>query len=105
MTQTEHTTITAVAATAPAVMPAHAKSPMMSRRLSRHEFNAYLYELYGCTGQNNVKPHYVWGGDEDDYDYHIEVFLNSPAGGTMVALHFGPRMDWVDVAVYAEEAA
>lgn len=93
---------TASAATATNAL---AKLPKTSRRMSRHEFNGYLYKLYGCTGQNNVKPHYAWGGDEGEHDYFIEVFLNSPAGGTMVALHFGPAMNCVDVATYADEAA
>lgn len=75
------------------------------RRMSRREFNGYLYKLYGCADQNNVKPDYVWEGDEGEHGYFFEVFLNSPAGGTMVALHFGPAMNWVDVATYAEDAA
>ncbi len=76
--------------------PDKAKAPDHSIQLSRKQFSSYLYDLYGCKGQNDVTADYVCGGDEDD-DYYIEVFLNSPAGGTMIAIHHDPLMNSVDV--------
>ncbi|WP_127559043.1 hypothetical protein [Nioella ostreopsis] len=76
--------------------PDEAKAPTRSRRLSRKQFDGYLHKLYGCPGNNDVTPHYVFGGDEED-DFYVEVFLNAPDGGTMIAVHHGPRQDHVDV--------
>ncbi|UWR59103.1 hypothetical protein [Phaeobacter inhibens] len=76
--------------------PDTAQAPDHSQRMSRKQFNGYLYELYGCTGGSDVTPHYVYGGDEDN-DYHVEIYLNSPAGGMILAVHHGPELDLVDV--------
>lgn len=84
--------------------PDVAKAPDTSERMSRRQFNSFLHKLYGCPGNNDVKAHYVFGGDEDS-DYYVEVFLNSPKGGTMIAVHHDPILNSVDVFTYSENAA
>ncbi|MCE8523349.1 hypothetical protein KBY24_20085 [Ruegeria pomeroyi] len=84
--------------------PDIAKAPDTSKRMSRRQFNAYLHKLYGCPGNNDVKAHYVFGGDEES-DYYVEVFLNSPAGGTMIAVHHDATLNSVDVFTYSDEDA
>lgn len=59
-----------------------ASSERTSTRISRKQFNSFLYDLYECKGPNNVTADaaYELGA------FYVEVFLNSPAG-LMIALH------------------
>lgn len=61
-------------------------------RMSRKQFNSFLYDLYGCEGKNDVTADAVYEAE----DHYVEVFMNSPAG-LMIALHHGLNCQVVDV--------
>ena len=85
------------------ITPEISKAPDTVQRMSCRQFNSYLHKLYGCKGNNDVTSHYVFGPDDGSY-YYIEIFLNSPAGGTMIAVHHDPRLNSVDVLTYSDGA-
>ncbi|MCR4520973.1 hypothetical protein [Bosea sp. 47.2.35] len=55
-------------------------------RMSRRQFNSFLYDLYGCKGKNDVAADAVYEAE----DFYVEVFTASPAG-LMIAVHHGFR--------------
>lgn len=64
-------------------------------KMSRHEFNEYLYDLYGCHEagiSNDVFAESTYHGDDFS---HLEVF-NSPEG-VLIAVHHGPASNSVDL--------
>lgn len=84
--------------------PEESKAPDTSKRLSRKQFNSFLYRLYGCKENNDVKADYIYESaeEDEDRDFFVEVFLNLPAGGTMIAIHHDPMMNSVDVFTFSE---
>lgn len=64
----------------------------IGERMSRKQFNSFLYDLYGCDGKNDVTADAVYEAE----DHYVEVFMNSPAG-LMIALHHGVNCQLVDV--------
>ncbi|KQU54456.1 hypothetical protein ASG72_02110 [Bosea sp. Leaf344] len=53
-------------------------------RMGRKEFNSFLYDLYGCSGRNDVTADACYTSE----DFYIEVFSHSPAG-LIIAAHHG----------------
>jgi hypothetical protein len=53
-----------------------------SERMSRREFNSYLYDLFECEDKNTATADEVHECD----DFYVEVFNNSP-DGPMLAVH------------------
>lgn len=65
-------------------------------KLSRHEFNHFLYKLYKCKGANDVTADAVYEAD----DFYVEIFLDSP-DGLMIAIHHGyAGLNYQEVDVY-----
>ncbi len=64
------------------LVPATAVANLQCGRMSRKQFNCFLYELYKCKGKNDVVADAIYEAD----DFYVEVFLNSP-DGLMIAVH------------------
>ena len=64
------------------LVPATAAIDRQCGRMSRKEFNGFLYKLYKCEGSNDVEADAIYEAD----DFYVEVFLNSP-DGLMIAVH------------------
>jgi hypothetical protein len=71
--------------------------------MSRKQFNGFLYDLFGCQGNNDVTADATYEAD----DFHVEFFANSPTG-PMIAIHHGfvgfnfQTVDLMRLAVAAE---
>ncbi|MDH6268277.1 hypothetical protein M2360_003682 [Rhizobium sp. SG_E_25_P2] len=55
-----------------------------AERMSRKQFNGFLYDLFECKGDNSVTADALYEAE----DFYVEVFANSPAG-LMIAVHHG----------------